>query len=151
MWRLVQGGGGDEVNPGERWLDLETSSVERRALFRLEREMDATLMFEHGGGLRASQLWVTRILLGRLFRERLTLGRAIKSFMKFQRHEIMRGLVKLNELEEVVKPLLGGMIESSTSRPPKEEMLDLEEEDTAPEDDSEATRSSPGESQIGLL
>ena len=58
-------GGGGEVNPGEHWFNLETSSAERRTLFRLENEMEATLMFEHGGSRRASELWVTRILLRR--------------------------------------------------------------------------------------
>ena len=81
--------------------------AERRALFRLEKELEATLLFEHGGEYRANPHWVTRILLGRLFHERLSLGRAIKSFSKFQRREMMRGLVKLNELEDIAKPPLG--------------------------------------------
>ena len=63
----------------------------------------------------------------------------------------MRGLVKLNELEEVAEPLLGGLPKASTSGPLKDEMLDLDEEDTTPEDDNKATRFSVGESQIGLL
>ena len=63
----VHQGGGGEANPGERWFNLETSPAERRALFHLEREMDATLLFKYRGNRRASQLWVTRILLGRLF------------------------------------------------------------------------------------
>lgn len=108
-------------------------------------------MFEHSGSQRASQLWVTRIFLGRLFRERLTLGREVKSFAKFQRHEIMRGLVKLNELEEVAEPPLGNMPEASTLGLPKDEMQDLEEEDTTLEDDGEEARYSLGESQLGLL
>jgi hypothetical protein len=87
---------------------------------------------------------VTRILLGRLFKERLTLSQAVKSFEKFQHHEIMRGLVKLNELEEAAEPPLGGMPEASTSGLTKDEMQDLEEEDTALDDDGE-------ESQLGLL
>lgn len=60
-------GRGGEVNPGEHWFTMETPLVKCRALFCLEKEMEATLMFEHGGSHRASQLWVTRILLGRLF------------------------------------------------------------------------------------
>ena len=93
--------GGDEVNPGERWFNLETSPAEWHALFHLEWEMDATLMFEHRGNQRASQLWVTKIILGRLFRESLIFHWVVKSFAKFQCPKIMRGLVKLNELEEV--------------------------------------------------
>ena len=78
-------GRGGEANPGEHWFTMETSSVEQQALFHLEKEMEATLMFEHGGSRRASQLWVTRILLKRLFRERICLSRAMKSYAKFQR------------------------------------------------------------------
>ena len=39
----------DEVSLGERWFNQETSTVEQRALFRLEKELEATLRFEHGG------------------------------------------------------------------------------------------------------
>ena len=41
---------------------------------RLERELEEALCFEHedddDGGLRSNPIWFTRILLGRLFRER---------------------------------------------------------------------------------
>lgn len=75
--------------------------------------METTLLFEHGGSYRASQLWVTRILVVRLFRERLSLSRAVKSYTKFQWSEMMRVLVKLNELEEVSEPPLGGHLKAS--------------------------------------
>ena len=71
--------------------------------------------------------------------------------MKLQRREIMRGLVKLNELEEVAEPPLGGTSEASTSGLPKDEMQDLGEDDTALEEDGEEVRFSLGESQLGLL
>lgn len=74
----------NEINPGEHWFNQETSPAERRAMFWLERELEATLKFEHGGGQQASPLWVTRILLGWLFRERLALGHAVKVYAKFQ-------------------------------------------------------------------
>ena len=42
-------------------------------MFRLERELDVALRFEHGDGMvgepKASLIWITWILLGRLFRE----------------------------------------------------------------------------------
>ena len=88
----------DEVSPGEQWFNQETSMVERRALFCLEKELEATLKFEHGRRQQASPLWVTRILLGCLFRERLALGQAVKAFAKIQRHEIICSLVKANYL-----------------------------------------------------
>ena len=47
----------------------------------------------------------------------------------------MRGLVKLNELEELVKPPLGGLPETSTSSLPKDDMQGLKEEDTTLEDE----------------
>lgn len=144
-------GGGEEVNPGERWFTMETSPAERRALFRLEKEMEATLMFEHGGSRRANQLWVTKILLGRLFRERLSLNRAVKSYAKFQRREIMRGLVKLNELEEVVEPPLGGHLEATVLRLPRDNPRDLDANDAALEEEGEEARFIPGESQLSLL
>lgn len=131
--------GSGEVNSGERWFNMETTPAERCAMFDLEREMDATLIFEHGGGQKASQLWVTRILLGTLFREQLVLGHVVKTFVKFQRREIMRGLVKLNDLEELAKPPLGGTPEATTSGLPKEEMLDLEVEDAIQEEENAAT------------
>ena len=33
----------EEVSPGERWFNQETSSTEQRAMFQLERELEATL------------------------------------------------------------------------------------------------------------
>lgn len=88
-------------------------------MFQLEWEMDATLMFEHGGWQQASPLWVTQILLGYIFREQLALGHAVKAFAKFQRREIMQSLVKINDLEELVEPPLGGTPKDNTSGPPK--------------------------------
>ena len=40
----------DEISPGERWFNQETSPDEQRAMFQLERELEATLKFEHGRG-----------------------------------------------------------------------------------------------------
>ena len=120
-------------------------------MFRLEREMDATLMFEYGRWQQASPLWVTQILLGRLFKEWLALGRVVKAFVKFQRKEIMRSLVKVNDLEELAEPPLGGTSEASTSGPPKEEKLDREVEDAMREEANEDAQLSPGEAQVGLL
>ena len=130
---------------------METSLAERRALFRLEKELEATLLFEHGGDCRASPLWVTRILLGRLFRECLSLGRAIKSFAKFQHREMMRGLVKLDELEDVAEPPLGGNQELAVSRLSRDEAMDMEAEDAVLEEAEDDARFSPGESCLDLL
>ena len=147
----VRQGGGGEVNLGERWFNLETSPTERRALFHLERETDTTLMFKHGGNWRESQLWVTGILLGRLFQERLSLGRVVKYFAKFQRREIMRGLVKLNEMEEVAETPLGGLPEASSLSMPRDDTQDLDDDEAALEEEGEAERFSLSESQLGLL
>ena len=63
----------------------------------------------------------------------------------------MRGLVKLNELEEVGEPPLGGLPETSTSGFPKDDMQGLEEKDTTLEDEGKEAQFIPGESQLGLL
>ena len=47
-------GGGREMSPGERWFTMENSPAECRALSRLEKELEAPLLCEHGGEYRAS-------------------------------------------------------------------------------------------------
>ena len=63
----------------------------------------------------------------------------------------MWGLVKLNDLEEVAEPPLGGTSEATTSRLLKDEMLDLEMDDAVQEDNNEAAHFSMGKMQICLL
>ena len=41
---------GEEKYQGELWFKQENSQAEWRYLFRLERELDAVLHFEHGDG-----------------------------------------------------------------------------------------------------
>ena len=141
----------DEVSPGERWFNQETSTAEQRALFQLEKELEPTFRFEHGGRKQASPLWVTRILLGQLFRERLALGQAVKAFAKFQRREITRSLVKVNDLEELVEPPLGGVQEASTFGTSREELRDMEMEDAMRDMANEDPDFSTGEVRVGLL
>ena len=50
-----------------------------------------------------------------MIRERMTIGRAIKSLAKFQRREIMCGLVKLGDLEDLVDPPLLGSLATPLS------------------------------------
>ena len=73
--------------------------------------MNSSLLFEHGSGQRTSPLWVVCILLGRLFLERLVLGRAMEVFAKYQWREAMRCMVKLQDLVDLVEPSLGGLQE----------------------------------------
>lgn len=93
--------------------------------------MDATLHFEHGngleGGLNASQLWVTHILMGRLFRERQELGWKVKLYAQFQHRKIMRCMVKINDLEDQAELPLSGMLGASTSGTIKDGAMDMEE------------------------
>ena len=63
----------------------------------------------------------------------------------------MRGLVKLNELEDVVEPPLGRNQETSVSRLPRDDTLDMEADDAALGEAKEGARFSPDESQTGLL
>ena len=125
--------------------------MEQRALSRLEKELEATLLFEHGGEHRASPHWVTRILLSRLFWERLSLGRAVKSHAKFQHRDMMRKLVKLNELEEVAEPPLGGSQERPVLWRPSDKAMTMEAEDATLEEVEEDTQFSPGEQRLGHL
>ena len=77
---------------------------ECRDIANLEKTMQAALSFAGGGEEPDNSPWIVRILLGRMIRERMTSGRAIKSLAKFQRREIMRGLVKLGDLEDLIYP-----------------------------------------------
>ena len=63
----------------------------------------------------------------------------------------MRGLVKLNELEDVTKPPLNGNQELSVSRLPRDEPMDMEAEDAALEEAEDDAWFSLGESRLGLL
>ena len=58
---------------GEAWFNQENSAAERRSMLRLERELEAALTFEHSdgedSGPKVQPVWITRIFLGRLFRE----------------------------------------------------------------------------------
>ena len=98
---------------------------------RLERELEVALLVEHGddddGGLRSNPIWITKIMLGHLFRECQALGKVVKLFTHFQHREIMRCMVKINDLEERAEPLLYGMMGSSTSTSFKGDAMDVEE------------------------
>ena len=58
----------------------------------------------------------------------------------------MRGLVKLNELEDVAEPPLSNNQEIFVSRLPRDEPLDMEAKDATLEEVEEEARFSPGES-----
>ena len=75
--------GQGEEDPGEWWLCQENSRVEICTLSRLEDDLNSALLFEHGGGQRASELWLTRILLGCLSWERTTLGKVVEVMVQF--------------------------------------------------------------------
>ena len=63
----------------------------------------------------------------------------------------MQGLVKVNDLEELLEPPLGGTPKVSTSGPPKEEMLDLEVEDSMQGESNVDAQFHPGEAQNGQM
>lgn len=63
----------------------------------------------------------------------------------------MHCMVKLNNLEELAKPLLGGTSSSSTSTPPKDAAMDQEEEDGLQEEANATTQFSLGEANYGLV
>ena len=60
-------------------------------------------------------------------------------------------MVKLNDLEELAEPLLGGAPGVSTSRLAKDEVMDLDDGDRLQEEVNVAAQFSPDEANIGLL
>ena len=64
----------EDVNEqGEAWFKQENSTAERRSMWSLERDLEEALHFEHSDGKdngpKVHPIWITRILLDRLFRE----------------------------------------------------------------------------------
>lgn len=113
-------------DPVETWFRMENSTEEARALTHLEGELSCTLLFEHGGRQTTSSLWVVHILLGRLFWERLSLGRIVEAFAKHCQREAMCSLVKLQDLAELVEPPLGGTSTTISLGKTKEEVMELD-------------------------
>ena len=67
----------------ENCFNAENMATNRCILASLERELQAAFKFEDDKVRLVNSVWLVRILLGRLLRERTTLGRAIKQFAKF--------------------------------------------------------------------
>ena len=101
-------------------------------MLRLERELETALAFEHSdgedNGLKIQPVWITRILLGRLFRERKALGKAVKLYTRFQRREFMRSLVKINDLEEQEELPLSSDVRASMSATYRGDEMEIEEQ-----------------------
>ena len=72
-------------------------------------------------------------------------------FANFQWWEIMRCMVKLNDLEELAEPPLGGTPDASTLKLPKEAAMDLDEAGGLQAEANVVAYFSPGETNIGLL
>lgn len=72
-------------------------------------------------------------------------------FAKFQRREIMQCMVKLNDLEELVEPLLGETLGASASARPKDAAMELDEDDELQEEANETAQFSPSEANYGLV
>ena len=70
----IQGMGSGEANLAKRCYNTKNFVMECRTLSRLEHELDAAFRFEQEGGKGASPVWVTRIRLSRLLKERMALG-----------------------------------------------------------------------------
>ena len=72
-------------------------------------------------------------------------------FAKFQGQEIMRCMVKLNDLEELAETTLGGNSGTSTSDLPKDATMDLDEADKLQEMASADAQFSADEANFGLV
>jgi hypothetical protein len=92
------------VSLAKQCFVAKNSAEERRIMVNLEKNMQAALSFARGGEEPDNSPWIIRILLGRMIRERTEIGKAIKALEKFQRREVMRGLVKLGDLEDLADP-----------------------------------------------
>ena len=116
----------------------------------LEGELNVTLLFKHGGHQLASPLWISHILLVHLFSERVALGQTVKVFAKHYQKEVMCGLVKIQDLLDLVEPPLGGLSSAtSVGQWCSEDMeLDVEEEELEP--NSQGSSDNPNETNIGL-
>ena len=71
--------------------------------------------------------------------------------MMFAKWEIMCCMVKLNDLEELAKPPLGGTLGASSSTPPKDAAMDLEEEEGRLEEANEMAQFIPSEANYGMV
>ena len=117
---------------------------------RLEGELNSTLLFEHGGRQPTSTLWVSHILLGRLLRERLALGQTVKVFSKHYCKEVMRSLVKIQDLVDLVEPPLGGLSVSTLDGQQWSEEIELDAEEEEPDQNVQDDPNSSSEANIGL-
>ena len=63
----------------------------------------------------------------------------------------MSCMVKLNDLEGLAEPPLGGNPGASTSAPPKDAAMDLEVEEGRMEEENERARFNPGKANYGLV
>ena len=142
-------GQGDK-DPGERWFRREKSRAEICTLFHLEEDLKSTMLFEHGGTQRASELWLTHILLGHLSREKTTLGKAVEVFSKLQRRDIMHSMVKLHNLVDLAKPPWKSMADIHSVHRPREEAMDLDEALENQDEEAMESLTSSGEENLGL-
>lgn len=74
-------------------------------------------------------LWVSCILIGQLFRERLALGWMVEAFAKQNWREAMRNLVKLQDLVDLVEPPLEGCSTMTSSSQMKNDAMELDKEE----------------------
>ena len=78
------------------------------------------------------------------------MGWAVEVFAKYQWRDAIRSMVKLQDLVDLVEPPLGGTSGASTSDHPKDEVMELDEEDEYQDDATTGTQFSPGEANFGL-
>lgn len=100
----TQSGTEGNVSLAEQCFVTENSAEEHRIMTNLEKTMQVALSFSSGGEEPDNSPWIIYILLGRMIKERTEIGKAIKALEKFQRREVMCGLVKLGDLEDLADP-----------------------------------------------
>ena len=100
----TQSGTEGNVSFAEQCFVAKNSAEECRIMTNLEKTIQVALSFTRRGEEPDSSPWIIRILLGRMIRERTEIGKAIKALAKFQKREVMHGLVKLGDLEDLADP-----------------------------------------------
>ena len=112
--------------------------------------MQASLSFAGGGDEPENSPWIIKILLGRMIRERTEIGKAIKALAKFQRREVMRGLVKLGDLKDLADPPSIGLYATPPSPQRLQQMEGMQQNVEEPENSSSGGYLHPEDSPPGI-
>lgn len=78
------------------------------------------------------------------------MGQTVKVFAKHYRKEVMRGLVKIQDLVDLAEPPLGGLSAATSTGQRRSEDMELDVEEEESEQNAQDTPDIPGEANIDL-